>query len=90
MPRLTTRTCPEQCLPAQKKRSYKDLPMSKGKKEREERDCIVLLSSKAMRKFRVFLDEEVGLPAKYQEIIMQTVTMGLFRKEMRISTAQMK
>ena len=45
------------------------LPMSQDKSENES---IVLLSKKIMKKYRVYLDEEVGFPSTYRDDLHET------------------
>ena len=67
-------------------RSKKQLP-SLGK---DKRESIVLLSRNKMKKFQVFLDEEVGILPKFKADLHETVNMRLCRMETRTTTAQRK
>lgn len=49
------------------------------------REKIVLLSSKQMKRYPIFLDKEIGIAEGYQNTIRDVVVMMLDRERMRIT-----
>jgi hypothetical protein len=72
MPKKTT--CGSQTISQEVPTKKTRKGLSKCKKERES---IVLLSNKTMQRFFVFLDEEIGLPIKFQDTVLESVSFSL-------------
>ena len=56
--------------PSTFKKKVKSLPMTQ---EKTQNESILLLGNKSMKRYRVFLDEEVGFPASYSDTIHEAV-----------------